>query len=206
MAGGAGAEPALSVDEALRVIEKEARTLQSLIDDLFTLTRLEEAARPLQPVAVRLTELVEDAVLGIKPLAYRQSKVGVSSQVPGDLPPGLADPTRVAQVLNNLLYNALRHTPRGGVIVVQADYLSGSAAVEVRVVDTGTGIAADKLPHIFDRFYRSAAAREDGGSGLGLAIVKQLVEAQGGQGRAASTLGEGTSICFTLPAAGTPSS
>ncbi|MGH2557692.1 MAG: sensor histidine kinase, partial [Thermomicrobiales bacterium] len=160
---------------------------------------LEEAALPFQPSRVDLPNLIEEAVQGIKPLAYRQSKVGVSSQAAQSLPPVMADPTRVTQVLNNLLYNALRHTPRGGVIVVEAEPLTGGNEIEVRVVDTGTGIEPEKLPHIFDRFYRGGAAREDGGSGLGLAIVKQLVEAQGGRVRAESTPGEGTRICFTLP-------
>jgi two-component system sensor histidine kinase BaeS len=111
----------------------------------------------------------------------------------------MVDPTRVTQVLNNLLYNALRHTPRGGLIVVEATPSADGRAVEVRVTDTGTGIPAADLPHIFDRFYQSGPIRHDGSSGLGLAIVKQLVDAQGGRISVESTEGEGTVIRFTLP-------
>jgi signal transduction histidine kinase len=189
--------------EALETIDREAFALGSLIDDFFTLTRIEEAALPLQPAPVDIRATVADAIAGIRPLARAQGHIAVESVVPPDLPRALADPTRLGQILNNLLYNALRHTPDGGVIVVEAAVCPGDAAIELGVVDTGTGIAPDELPYIFDRFYRGERnGQRAGGSGLGLAIVKQLVEAQGGTVRAESVLGEGTSIRFTLPRAG----
>ncbi len=191
--------------EALEVVDRESRTLAGLIDDLFTVTRLEEAALPLRPGPVPLKEVADAAVDGIRPLALAQGRVSVSSLVPADLPPVLADRARLGQILGNLLYNALRHTPAGGVIVVEATPLPdvGAGAIEVGVTDTGAGITPDELPHIFDRFYRSEESRRrEGSSGLGLAIVKQLVEAQGGAVRAESTPGAGTSIRFTLPRAG----
>jgi two-component system, OmpR family, sensor histidine kinase BaeS len=188
--------------EALEVIDREARTLGGLVDDLFTLTRLEEAALPLQPSPTPLAEVVDAAVAGLRPLALEQGRVAVTSLVPPALPPVLADRTRLGQIFNNLLYNALRHTPEGGVIVVEAAPARGGAAVEVRVTDTGAGIAPDELPFIFERFYQGVQnGRHDGSGGLGLAIVKQLVEAQGGAIHAHSAPGEGTSICFTLPTA-----
>jgi signal transduction histidine kinase len=194
-----GIAPTLSTEEALRVIERETETLRSLIDDLFTLTRLEEAALPMQPQPTQLTPLIESAVTGIRPLASRQGKIGVNSLAPADLPLVMVDPIRVTQVLNNLLYNALRHTPKGGLIVVEAAPCADGRAVEVRVTDTGAGIPTADLPHIFDRFYQSGPIRHDGSSGLGLAIVKQLVEAQGGAIDVESIEGDGTVIRFTLP-------
>jgi two-component system sensor histidine kinase BaeS len=192
--------------ETLETIEREARALGSLIDDLFTLTRIEEDALPLRPGPVTIQEVAAAAVAGIRPLASAQGHVAVYSVVPADLPPALADRTRLGQVLNNLLYNALRHTPAGGVIVVEGAITADGTALEVAVTDTGTGIAPDDLPHIFDRFYRGeggvGARAGQGSSGLGLAIVKQLVEAQGGTVRAESAPGQGTSIRFTLPRAG----
>jgi two-component system sensor histidine kinase BaeS len=194
---------ATSPRESLETIDREARALGSLIDDLFTLTRIEEAALPLQPAPVAVQEVAAAAVAGIRPLASTQGHVAVHSVVPADLPPVLADRTRLGQIINNLLYNALRHTPAGGVIVVEGLTLPGGAAIEIAVTDTGTGIAQADLPHIFDRFYRGeGGSGGQGSSGLGLAIVKQLVEAQGGTVRAESAPGQGTSIRFTLPGAG----
>jgi two-component system sensor histidine kinase BaeS len=188
--------------EALETIDREAFALGSLIDDFFTMTRIEEAALPFQPAPVDVRAIVVAAIAGIRPLARAQGHIAVESVVPHDLPPALADPTRLGQILNNLLYNALRHTPDGGVIVVEATPTPDGAAIAIGVVDTGTGIPPDELPHIFDRFYRGErTGQHEGGSGLGLAIVKQLVEAQGGTIRAESVLGEGTAIRFTLPRA-----
>ncbi|HET8626249.1 MAG TPA: ATP-binding protein [Thermomicrobiales bacterium] len=189
--------------EALEVIDREARTLAGLVDDLFAVTRLEEAALPLEPAPVALPAAIETVVAGLRPLAQEQGHIALSSLAPADLPPVLADRTRLDQILKNLLYNALRHTPAGGVIVVEAAPTPDGRMVEVRVTDTGAGIPPDELPFVFERFYQAEnGARQTGSSGLGLTIVKQLVEAQGGAVAAESRLGEGTSICFTLPVAG----
>ena len=180
-------DAAASPREALEAIDREAFALGSLIDDFFTMTRIEESALPLQPARVDVRAIVVAAIAGIRPLARAQGHIAVESVVPATLPPALADPTRLGQILNNLLYNALRHTPDGGVIVVEAAPTPDGAAIEIGVVDTGTGIAPDELPYIFDRFYRGErTGQREGGSGLGLAIVKQLVEAQGGSVRAES--------------------
>ncbi len=186
--------------ETLQIIGREAETLDDLVDDLFTLTRLEEEALPLAPTSISLASVAQEAVEAIRPLALAHGRISVRSLVPPDLPMVLADRTRLRQVLNNLLHNALRHTPDGGVVVVEARATGGE--IEVAVTDTGTGIAPEELPHIFDRYYRGErSGRHQGGSGLGLAIVKQLVEAQGGRVWAESRPGEGTSIHFTLPMA-----
>jgi signal transduction histidine kinase len=126
-----------------------------------------------------------------------------------DLPPDrqdaymvLADADRISQALDNLLDNAIRYSPPGGDVTVTLAREAGQVAC--RVADTGPGIAARHLPFIFDRFYRAdpARGRADGGSGLGLAIVRSLVQAHGGRTAASSIEGQGTTVTFWLPAAG----
>jgi two-component system sensor histidine kinase BaeS len=110
----------------------------------------------------------------------------------------LADRQRVVQVLSNLVRNAVRHTPEGGIVAVTAARRDGRAAVTVE--DTGEGIPPDRLPHVFERFYRGGDAgdRASGGAGLGLAIVRELVEAMGGDVSAESTVGQGSRFTFRL--------
>ncbi|CAN0433721.1 unnamed protein product, partial [Phaeothamnion confervicola] len=179
----------------------EVATLTSLIDDLFTLSRLEEAALPIELAPVDLVALIEDTVRGIRPYALQQARVSVNALVPLDLPRVLGDQTRITQVVNNLVHNAIRHTPAGGLVIVAAESLPTSHVVEVAVRDTGVGIAPEDLPRIFDRFYRGDSTRSPGGTGLGLSIVKQLVEGQNGSVAVESQVGEGTSISFRLPIA-----
>ncbi len=186
--------------ESFAVIERETETLAKLVDDLFMLSRLEEAALPFQQVPVDLHHLAEEIVDAIRPYALKASRVSVNSLVPEELPPALGDPTRITQIVNNLLHNAIRHTPAGGVVVLDSRAVMDSQWIEVIVRDTGVGIPADQLPFIFERFYHGESVRETGGTGLGLSIVKQLVELQGGTVAAQSTLGEGTAITFRLPA------
>jgi two-component system sensor histidine kinase BaeS len=106
------------------------------------------------------------------------------------------DPVRTREVLSNLVANALRYTQTGGAIRLAAATDSRGSWLRVRVTDTGSGIAPDVLPHVFDRFWKSPESR---GSGLGLPIARNLVEAQGGEIGAASTPGEGTTVWFRLP-------
>lgn len=192
-------EPAESFD----VIERETRTLAKLVDDLFMMSRLEEAALPVRRVPVDLHQLVSEIVEAIRPYALKSSRVSVNALVPERLPPILGDPIRITQIINNLLHNAIRHTPAGGLVVVDSHLVMGGDWVEVVVRDTGVGIPRDQLPFIFDRFYQGESVRETGGTGLGLTIVKQLVEIQGGTVGAQSVPGEGTAISFRLPAART---
>jgi signal transduction histidine kinase len=122
------------------------------------------------------------------------------SEVEPTLPPVLADRQRVAQVIANLVRNAVRHTPEGGLVAVRAARCDDRLAV-VTVEDTGVGIPADELAHVFERFYRADASRDraSGGAGLGLAIVRELVVAMGGEVSAESAVGEGSRFWFTLP-------
>jgi two-component system sensor histidine kinase BaeS len=186
--------------ESFEVIEHETQTLAKLVDDLFMLSRLEEAALPVQRVLVDFHRLASEIVDAIRPYALKTSRVSVNSLVPEDLPFALGDPVRIRQIVNNLLHNAIRHTPAGGLVVLDTRGVMAGAWIEVVVRDTGVGIPADQLPFIFDRFYQGESIRETGGTGLGLSIVKQLVEIQGGTVSAQSTVGEGTAISFRLPA------
>jgi signal transduction histidine kinase len=117
----------------------------------------------------------------------------------GGAPHVTADPDALRQIFTNLFDNALRHTPPGGRITVTAE--AGPGGVTIAVADTGSGIASEHLPRIFERFYRAdpGRSREEGGTGLGLAIVKHLMEAHGGRVEARSTLGEGTTILLFFP-------
>jgi len=119
--------------------------------------------------------------------------------MPPALPKVHADGQRIAQVLTNLLGNALRYTPEGGRVDLRLR--TEQRAILIGVSDTGPGIAADDLPHVFDRFYRAdkSRSREGGGSGLGLAIARSIVETHGGRIWAESEIGRGTTIAFTLP-------
>jgi signal transduction histidine kinase len=181
-------------------LHEEAMLLNRLVDDLQALSLAEAGQlRPeRQPVA--LADVVDRAIGAVRPRAVAKGVV-LQADLPEDLPLVDVDPRRIGQVLRNLLENGLTHTASGGEIAVAAH--AGGHWIEVSVRDTGTGIAADDLPYVFERFYRAdkSRSRATGGAGLGLAIVKQLVEAHGGQIEVESEVGQGTQFTFTLPVA-----
>ena len=182
-------------NEHLALGLEETQTLARLIEDLRTLATAESAGLSLTTASVDLAELARDAVAAFNDQA---ASAGVTLIVAGepDPPPVVeVDAERIRQVLNNLIGNALRYTPRGGTVRLRC-YPAGAGRVGLAVEDTGTGISADDLPHIFDRFYKSKESR---GTGLGLAIAKSLVEAHGGEIAAESEPGRGTSIRIVLP-------
>jgi signal transduction histidine kinase len=184
----------------LDMLHRETLTLSRLIDDLFTMARIEETTLPLETAEIHVHEIADDVVDGIREVAWEQRRVSVESLVPADLPPVIADRTRLRQILGNLLYNALRHTPEGGLVVVNAE--REQEMLRITVSDTGIGISEEELGRVFDRFYQvERAGRNSEGSGLGLSIVKQLVEAQGGTIGVESVAGQGTTFRFTLPLA-----
>jgi len=187
--------------EYLAVIEREAEQLSRLVDDLFLLSTADTGALRLDLEPVALGEVVEEVAGSIGPIARRERRVTLTTTVEADLAPALADRQRVVQVLGNLVRNALRHTPEGGLIAVRAERQAGLAAVTVE--DTGEGIPPEQLARVFERFYRGDDARDraSGGAGLGLAIVRELVEAMGGEVSAESTLGQGSRFSFRLPLA-----
>ena len=109
----------------------------------------------------------------------------------------MGNPEKLRQVLVNLVDNAVKFTPQGGRILLSTS--NGASWVEIKVADTGAGIARDHQPHIFERFYKVARSRRDGGTGLGLAIVKHIVHAHGGEVWVESEEGQGSTFGFTVP-------
>ncbi len=172
-----------------------ARRMQRLIDDLLDLSRIESGAWIPAPGVVTLEPAARDIWSGLKHSAR------LVFAIDPDAAQVAADPDAVRQILTNILDNAARYTPPSGQITVAAKRAGDRVAIAV--TDTGSGIPGEHLPRIFERFYRADPhrSREAGGTGLGLAIVKHLVEAHGGRVEAASTLGQGTTIRLTLPAA-----
>ena len=186
-------------DEAhLLAILDETKVLSRLVEDLRTLSLAESGALALHREAVDVGVLVRETVDSFASQA-EPAGVAIGAQVPSGLPQVDADPVRAREILENLIANAIRYTPRGGRVNVEARAQDAFVAVDVR--DTGAGIAPELVDRIFDRFYKSAESR---GAGLGLAIAKQLVAAHGGEIRAASVLGQGTDITFTLPVETSP--
>jgi signal transduction histidine kinase len=176
----------------------EAQHLQHLVEDLRTLSLADAGELPIQLESVACPALLERLAAAYAPQA---EAIGIVLHVCAepDLPDIVADPERMVQVLGNLVTNALRHTPSGGQVTLCAR--SQENAVALVVQDTGTGIAPDALPHIFDRFYRGDPARsqQDSESGLGLAIARSIVEAHGGTIEVQSELGRGTAFTILMP-------
>jgi signal transduction histidine kinase len=188
--------PPASLRHDLGIMEHETRRLQTLIEDLFTLSRAEVSKLELRCVPADVGDEVRRIAETVAPLAWQSGRVEVVAAVTPDLPLALVDSNRLNQVLQNLLHNGIRHTPPGGIVAVSAS--ADAERVLLQVKDTGEGIAADDLPHIWERFYRSDRARMQSasGSGLGLALVKELTEAMGGSVSVESTPGAGS--CFTV--------
>jgi two-component system, OmpR family, sensor histidine kinase BaeS len=180
-------------DQRMSELLEDTRVLTRLVDDLRTLANAEAGNLPLRKEPTDLGILLNDSVSSFSTEA-REKGIELRVEERTDLPLLDVDPLRIREVLTNLLANAIRHTGSGGSIVVSAGVQDGR--VEVTVHDTGAGIPPEELPRIFDRFYKGASSR---GSGLGLTIARNLIVAHGGDIAAASELGCGTMIRFTLP-------
>lgn len=193
-----------ATQEHLGLVLDETHKLSHLVDDLRLLTLAEAGQLPLDLQVLDVSQLLADVRDAFACQAH-EGQVSLAVDVVGSLPPLIADPQRLGQVLGNLVTNALRHTPSGGEVTLGADLPSGEAVpsrVRLWVADTGVGIAAEDLPRIFDRFWRGDPSRshEAGvGSGLGLAIAKSLIEAHGGRIWAESRVGQGTIVLCVLP-------
>jgi signal transduction histidine kinase len=183
--------------EHLGPVLEEVRQLSHLIDDLRTLSLSESGALELHREPTDLVVLAGEVAASFRPEADAL-RVGLSVEVPADLPLAEVDPIRIREVLVNLVANSLRHTPGGGRVTVGARVEPEKSRLELTVEDSGSGIPAEELPHIFDRFYKSQGSS---GSGLGLTIARHLVEAHGGEIGAESAPGRGTTLRFTLPLA-----
>jgi len=182
------------------LLRSQTRRLTRLSQDISAVSRAEEGQVQLDLRAVQPAAVVAPAV-DAAAAAYEAKQVALVLSVPSGLPDLRVDPDRMAQILGNLLENALRHTPAGGTVTVMAT-TSSNGGVELAVADTGDGIAAGHLPHIFERFYRVDAARDraHGGSGIGLSIVKALAEAHGGTLTVTSAgAGRGSTFRVLLP-------
>jgi two-component system sensor histidine kinase BaeS len=194
--------------EALRdgVVQPERETFASLLDEADRLVRLSHSldqlaagdagVRDHTPVELDLGDAIRSALDLVRPAAQSAS-LELDAHTRGSLPVR-ADPDRLAQVLSNLLNNAIRYTPAGGRVTVRAERRPDD--VLVSVVNTGSSIPASELPHVFERFYRVEKSRDRarGGAGIGLSIVQQLVEAAGGRVGAESADGS-TRFWFTIP-------
>jgi signal transduction histidine kinase len=185
---------------AIRSLDEEARLLSRLVNELQELSLAEAGELKLVYQAEDVVDLVKQAVSPWQPQLIAR-EISLSVNLPDNLPLVNIDWQRVNQVLHNILENAVAHTPKGGTIKMAAG--EKDKWVEVSVSDTGEGIPAEDLPHIFERFYRvdKSRARATGGSGLGLTIAKRLVEAHGGAITVQSRVGEGSRFSFTLPIA-----
>lgn len=183
----------------------EACLLARMVEDLQDLALADAGQLRLCRQPIDTAQVLRTTVESLE-LAAEAQQVSLSLRLPEavSLPTVEADPDRLAQVLRNLLLNALRHTPAGGSVTVTAERVKG--AVQVEVVDTGEGIAPADLPYVFDRFWRADRSWRSGegiagGTGLGLSVARSLVEAHGGRIWVESSLGQGCTFHFTLPMA-----
>jgi len=191
----------LNKEEVTRLYT-QTRLLSRLVSDLHELAQAEAGQLSLNITLTDLRPLLQETVEIFAPMA-EDAEIVLQSDFAVMLPAVPVDSVRLRQVLHNLLANALRHTHAGGTVTVTSSV--GANAVKIAIRDTGDGLAADHLAHIFDRFYRTdrARTRDTGGAGLGLAIVRAIVQAHGGTVTAASAgIGQGSTFTVTLPVAG----
>ena len=205
IAGYAETLAAESADEQARgfanTIVVNARRMQRLVDDLLDLSRIESGAWAPEPKPLGIEAAARDAWA---PFADRAADRRIQFETATNSKTVQVDPEALRQIFTNLFDNALRHTPPGGRIRVATERTGHNTLI--RVSDSGSGIGADHLPRIFERFYRvdPGRSRQEGGTGLGLAIVKHLVEAHGGHVEAESELGRGTTVLLYFPSVTEP--
>jgi len=187
-----------TVKRYLITAQRDVRSLSSLIDDLFQMAQLDAGGFPLHRAQASLNDLVSDTLESFTELA-KQSEITLEGNVDSDVDPVHMDTQAIGRVLNNLIGNALRHTPNQGRVSVWARRTDHS--VEVTVSDTGEGIRVEDIPRIFERFYRGEKSRNrvTGGAGLGLAIARGIVQAHGGDIRVESKTGKGAQFTFYIP-------
>lgn len=196
---GIGGEVSPEQRELLAVLMRNVLQLKVMIDDLVDVSHGQRGDFAINTEPIAPMKVISDAVAAYRPLAARH-RIGLEL-VPSAVPDVQADPQRVREVLGNLIDNALKFTPPRGVITVSAT--AEPTAVRFAVSDTGRGIDAKDVPHIFEQFYQANQGDEvsRSGLGLGLYVSRELIRRQGGDIAAQSRLGEGTTISFTLPLA-----
>ena len=189
-------DPALR-KEFLGDIDKEIDRLSSVVGDLLTLVHIDSHKLRLRREMMVLADTVRETVSRLNPLAKKRGQqIVVKIQDECEM---FADSGKLAQVCYNIIENAIKYTPDGGTITVSLAKVGRDAVLDIS--DTGVGIPAEDLPHVFDRFYRvdKARSRETGGTGLGLSIVKQIVRLHAGTVTVASEYGKGTTFTVQLP-------
>lgn len=179
----------------VRTIESSTAWMNRLIEDLLDVARVEAGRLALERHPHDLVRVISEATVMLEPLIAEKS-IMLREDLPEYLPRAHVDARRIVQVLENLVSNAVKHTAPGGEIHIRAAAADGEVHVEVR--DTGAGIPAENLPHLFDRFWQAQGARR-GGAGLGLAIAKGIVEAHGGRIWVESMVGQGSTFAFSIP-------
>jgi signal transduction histidine kinase/HAMP domain-containing protein len=184
--------------ELLYAAREDCERMQSMVDDLLDLSRIEGGVLEVRRQPLDLAPLLQDALEAARPLA-EEGKVELRREVPPGLPPVAADRERIHLVLMNLVSNAIRHTPPGGAVRLSAAESAGER-VTIRVSDNGPGIPREYQSRIFDKFFRLPGSVA-GGAGLGLFIARETVRAHGGDIGVDSAPGQGTTIWFTLPGA-----
>jgi len=193
--------PGMAEDSLNKIIDR-VDLLTQLVNELLDLSRLESGRVQPKLAPLDLAGLASDAVDRMEPQAER-ADVALRIVVPPGVPPVIGDRQMLEGALVNLIHNAVKFTPGGGVITVGATAgTDGTVALWVR--DTGIGIASEHLPRLFERFYKEDRARSGSGTGLGLAIVKHVALAHGGKVRVESEIGRGSHFTMTLPAAERP--
>ena len=184
--------------EQLQLIRDAAQQMDRLIQDLLDVTRAESGRLVVNPQPLTTKALLDGALQTLRPLV-KEAGHTLTLDMPSTLPTIHADPERIGQVLSNLVGNAIKFTPTGGTITVRAAE-DGDSHVRISVTDTGTGIAREHLPNIFDRFWQqSPSSIRTKGAGLGLPIALAIVQAHGGRLWAESEFGKGSTFHFTLP-------
>jgi len=181
----------------LEIVRRNTERMISIVEDLLVLSELEERGAKIDKTAVDLKPLAE-SILKMFEKRARDKGLGLSLQAPADLPEVQADPGQMEGLLLNLVDNALKYTDKGSVTVRLA---SRDGQMSIEVDDTGPGIGADHLPHVFERFYvvDKSRSKKLGGTGLGLSIVKHIVLAHKGTVSVKSRVGEGTTFSVLLP-------
>ncbi len=188
----------------LRIARRNAERLRLLVDDLLDLSQLEAGQLHLNRRPRELGRLLDLWILDLQPLAERNG-VALALRQPEDPEPVVADvdPDRMEQVVQNLVGNAIGHTPRGGRVEVSLEPVA-DGRTRIRVSDSGAGISAEHLPHVFDRFYRASRDAARAGHGLGLAIASELTELHDGHLSAASEPGSGSTFTVEIAASADP--
>ena len=203
--------PQEEIAQTLLVLSKHSTRLNALVEDLLTIARLESRQHELTLAPLDLATFLQGVEVDWK-LKFQAKEIRFGVEPGAELPPLCADAFRLEQVFNNLLESALKYTPPQGSVLLRAERALATGGtpggdVEIHVTDTGSGIPAADLPHVFERFYRADKARSRalGGTGLGLSIVKHIVQIHGGSVRAESKVGEGSTFILRLPGAASTS-